>query len=111
MRPVPGLDNIAAQTARIVLVHVSPPPTASPLPLCIRVNPTVGALLPKSDLVHALQQFSGFSSFRRLILEVGCRRASRGPLLTMCSVARLVRRVVLHPTLLVGGRGRKIYQC
>ncbi|CAM9349713.1 unnamed protein product [Pylaiella littoralis] len=31
---------------------------------------STGAVLPKGDLVRALQQFSSFSSFRRLILEV-----------------------------------------
>ncbi|CAM9740853.1 unnamed protein product [Scytosiphon promiscuus] len=31
---------------------------------------TTGTLLPKGDLVRALQQFSTFSNFRRLILEV-----------------------------------------
>eukprot|EP00903_Cladosiphon_okamuranus_P012731 g11902.t1 len=33
-------------------------------------NLTTGNLLPKGDLVRALQQFSNFSNFRRLILEV-----------------------------------------
>lgn len=31
---------------------------------------TVTHLLPKSDLIQTLQQFSGFSTFRRLVLEV-----------------------------------------
>lgn len=91
----------------IVLVHASPPHGLA-VAFVIRVNPTVGALLPKSDLVHALQQFSGFSSFRRLILEVGCRRVIGWAAVDkVLHVARLAWRVVLHLTLLVAGRGRK----